>query len=159
MMRAVRWIARHPVLVLAIIVVLVPLGLGLEWWYLPSVPTTTASSVEAIDVRLHKWESSGMPPECHQDAAEITITDPALIEQFLNVFRFAKRAEEHKCPSSGTIVIRRTDGTLEELFILAGHNEEYYEYRMGSRINKVPRSSFLEAIKALGLKQIKTMPP
>jgi hypothetical protein len=98
-------------------------------------------------------------PGYEQDEAEVTTDDPAVVQQLLDVFRAARRAKEHKCGSSGVICIHLKGGSIEELMILAGHDERYYEYRMGSRINRVDREPFLEALRAMGLSKVKVVPP
>jgi hypothetical protein len=157
--RVVRWLGRHPALLVVSVVVLVPLGLGLDWWFLPNRPTRNARNVESVTITLRKSDPRPEYPGYEQEPAEVTTADPALIHPLLDVFRRARRGEEHKCGSSGTITIRRTDGGVEELRILAGHDERYYEYRMGSRINRVPREPFLAALRAMGLNRVKTVPP
>ena len=158
--RVLGWLGRHPILVLMMVVVLVPLGLGLHWWFLPNRPTLDAGKVESVTVSLRKYpDQPSFGPGYQQDEVLVTTADPAVIQPLLDVFRTARRAEEHKCGSSGTITVRRKDGTVEELSILPGHDEPYYEYRMGSRINRVDREPFLAALRALGIERIKTAPP
>jgi hypothetical protein len=158
--RLARWFRRHLILVLLAIVILVPLGLGLHWWYLPNYPTLHAEKVESVTVRLGKYEpNSGFGPGYEQTVAKITIDDPALMQQLLDAFGTAKRGNEHNCGNSGVIAIRRKDGTIEEVFILPGHDERYYEYRLNSRINRVDRERFLAALKVLGLEGVKTVAP
>jgi hypothetical protein len=149
------WVRRHPLLAFLIVVVLalsVPVGLGLHWWYMPSVPTTESSQVAKIEVILMRIE--GDRPGQRQDEAHLTTADPALIQPLLDVFRDARRAEEHKCPNPGTIRIHRTDGVVEEMYILPGHDRPYYEYRFGSRINRVDREALLTALRNLGLSHV-----
>lgn len=154
--RVIRW-------ALIAFVVLIPCGpiaLGLDWWFLPNRPTLNAARVESVTIQLREFKpESSHGPGWEQDPVEVTINDPALIQPLLDVFRQAKRAEEHKCGNSGTITIRRTNGDVEEVRILPGHDERYYEYRLGSRINRVPREPFLAALRGMGLTGVKTMPP
>ena len=139
--RVVRWLGRHLALVVVSVVVLVPLGLGLDWWFLPNRPTRDARKVESVNIRLGKYkENSDFGPGYEQEPAEVTTDDPALIQPLLAVFRRAKRGEEHKCASSGTVTIRRADGDVEELHILPGHDERYYEYRMAAGSTACPAS-------------------
>ena len=156
----VGWLGRHPILILLSIAILIPFGLGMHWWYLPNHPTLDADKVESVEVRLRKYKpNSGFGPGYEQEEARVTTDDAADIQPLLEAFRSAMRSEEHQCGNSGTITIRRKDGTVEEVLILPGHDEQYYEYRLGSRINKVDREPFLAALKALGLTQVKTVPP
>jgi hypothetical protein len=158
--RVARWVGRHPFLVLLVVTFLVLLGLGLDWCYLPNHPTLHAEKVESVTVRLGKYNPNpGFGPGYEQEPAQVTTDDPALIQPLLDAFRTAKRGEQHNCGDSGVITVRRTDGIVEEVLILPGHDERYYEYRLGSRINRIDRGPFLEALKALGLSSVKTVPP
>jgi len=56
-------------------------------------------------------------------------------------------------------MIRMKGGSTEELGILPGHNPVYYEYRYGSRINRVDRGRLLAALKTMGVKQVKLSAP
>jgi len=158
--RRVGWAGRHPVLALGPIAVFVLLGFGLEWNYFPSRPTLDADAIESVTVRLTKYPpSSSFGPGYEQEAASVTTQDPAVIRPLLDVFRTANRASEHNCGDSGVIEFRRKDGTVEELSILPGHDVRFYEYRLGSRINRVDRESFLAALRAMGVTGVKTVPP
>jgi hypothetical protein len=156
--RVLAWIGRHPILLSAAIAVLVVLALGLHWWYWPNHPTLDAEKVESIEVRLWAFPNH-LPPECHQDAAEITTSDPSMIRGFLDTFRSAHRASEHGCVNSGTVRVLLKDGTAEEFAILPGHEEAYYEYRFDGKINRIDREPFLAALRAIGFRKIKLMPP
>jgi hypothetical protein len=156
--RAVAWFGRHPILVLTTIAVLVPFMFGLHWWYWPNYPTLDADNVEAIEVHLSEFPKH-LPPECHQDAAEITTTDPNVIRQFLDSFRSARRGSEHKCVNSGTVRVVLKDGTAEAFAILPGHEAAYYEYRLDGKINYVEREPFLAGLRAMGFQKIKLAPP
>jgi hypothetical protein len=157
-MRILRWARKHLVLLVLAATVLVPVTLGLHWWYWPSVPTLVADEVQSIEVHLLPFPKGYDADNC-QDEARVTITAPAQIGALLDVFRTAERASEHKCPNSGTITIRTKSGDTEELGILPGHNSAYYEYRYGNRINRVDRGRFVAALKAIGVSRVKLSPP
>jgi hypothetical protein len=158
--RALAWLGRHPILVLATIALLVPLAFGLHWWYWPNYPTLRADNVESVEIWLRKYEpNTGFGPGYEQASTHVMTDDAALIQALLDAFRTAKRAEEHHCGNSGTIFIRQRDGTVEEVQILPGHDEAHYEYRLGSRINKIDREPILAALRAIGLSRVKTVPP
>jgi hypothetical protein len=147
-------------LVLFSVAILVVLGLGLLWWYLPNYPTLNADKVESVTVRLGKYNpNDGFGPGYEQKRTDVTIDDPALIQPLLDVFRTAKRGKEHNCGNSAVILIQRKDGMVEEVFLLPGHDERYYEYRLDSRISRVDREPFLSALKALGLEEVKSVAP
>ena len=158
--RLLRWAGRHAVLVLIVVSLAALPGLGLEWNYLPNRPTLDAGKVQSVTICLGRYEpNSGFGPGYQQEVAKVTTEDPAVIQPLLDVFRTAIRGEQHNCGNSGVIEIRRTDGTVEELYILPGHDDRYYEYRMGSRMNRVDREPFLAALRAAGLNNVKRVPP
>ena len=148
-----RWIRRHPVLFIIAAVVAVPLGLAIEWWFWPSIPPDSSGEVDSAEIVL--TEDTENP----QAALRVTSRDKRLIDDLLAVLRSAERASEHKCANCGSIWIQRPDGDYYELGILPGHDPEYYEYRYGSRINRVKREPFLAALHAMGVDKIKLKPP
>jgi hypothetical protein len=140
--------------------ILVPVALVLQWWFLPSIPGVSADEVKAIEVHLVRFHQiNESDPNNRQIEARLKTTDPAKIQALLDVFKGAERASDHKCGNSGTIRIIQKDGSVEELGILPGHDSAYYEYRYGSRINRVEREPFLAALKAIGVRQILLSPP
>jgi hypothetical protein len=145
-------------LLVALGVPLVLFGLAAVWWFLPSVPELSADRVESIEVHLDRCENPEVPDN-QQKEATVKTTDPAAIQALLKVFQTAERASEHKCASSGTLTIHKRNGSVETLGILPGHDPAYYEYRYGSRINRVDRQQFLAALNAIGVTQIKESPP
>lgn len=78
--------------------------------------------------------------------------DKEAIRKFLALFPTASRASEHKCASDVNVQIQKKDGTTIEVRFLPGHDEEFYEYRYESRINRVKRKLFLDAMRKLGVK-------
>jgi hypothetical protein len=144
---------------LAVFLILVgaAVGYGVYWWYWPSVPFASFDEVESVEVILPEDGHRDEPN--YQKRSTNKTTDPAKIKTFLDVFKTAERASEHNCGDSGAITIRTKDGREEKFGILPGHNEAYYEYRLGSRINRVDREQFLATMKAMGVEQIKLSPP
>ncbi|HEV3144199.1 MAG TPA: hypothetical protein VGZ47_09970, partial [Gemmataceae bacterium] len=116
---------------IAIFLILVGGGVGycVYWWYWPSVPSASPDQVASVEVLLIEDGYKDKPN--YQKGATITTTDPAQIRALLDVFSGAERASEHKCGDSGVITIRTKDGRVEKFGILPGHNEAYYEYRLG----------------------------
>jgi hypothetical protein len=158
--RCISRLGRHPFFVVFTLAVLTPLYFGFDWWFLPNTPVRSAKKVESVTFHHQKWKdwSHGDPVVEHPEV-RVVVSDPEVIQRFLDVFKTAQRGSEHKCGGYAEIEIRLTDGTTETLSILPGHNERYYEYRFGSRINKVDRTRFLEALAAMGVTDIKTEPP
>ncbi len=157
-MRVLRWSRKHFILLTVGVAVLTPAVLGLHWWYWPSVPTTSADEVEAIEVHLRRYEHPS-DPDRRQEEGHIRSTVPEQIQALLNVFKAAERASDHKCGNSGTITICKKDGSKQELAILPGHDSVHYEYRYGGRINRIDREQFVIALKGIGVQQIKLSPP
>lgn len=128
---------------------------GLDWWFNPSVPTLDADRVEAIEVNLFNEKYTS--PRAGQAASSHVITDEQVIRKLLAVFAAAQRGSEHKGVTSGQIVVRLKDGGREELGILPGYDDPYYEYRYGFRINRVNRAEFLAALESVGIVSIATI--
>lgn len=157
-MRVLHWPRKHPVIILVVVVACIPVAFGVHWWYWPSIPATSATDVVAIDVHLIRWGNEN-DPEHFQKETSLSCTETKKIQALLDVFQNAERTGEHKCGSSGTLMIRKQNGSTEKLHILPGHQAEYYEYRYGSRINRVNRARFLAALRAMGVDQIKLTGP
>jgi len=156
-MPVIRWIRRHPIICIVLVVLAIPIGLGLDWYYLPNRPTTSVAKVESVEVHLHRFNVD--EPGRLQVDTRVSTTDSEQIRALLDVFRGAKRAESHNCGASGTITMRRKDDTSEEVHILPGHDEVYYEYWYHSRINRVDRQAFLSALAAMGVHGVKILAP
>jgi len=122
------------------------------------VPEVSTAEVEAIEVYLFPYPKD-LPPGVGQDEAQVSTADPAAVAELLGVFRSARRATEHKCGHVGTITLRKRDGQAEELHILPGHDRRYYEYRYRGEINRMDRERFLDALRRIGVKDIKVKPP
>jgi hypothetical protein len=67
---------------------------------------------------------------------------------------------DHKCGDSGRITIKRKSGSDVRIAILAGHNPDYYEYRLfndgasGYKMFRTPRKPFVAAMNGLGFAKI-----
>jgi hypothetical protein len=146
-------------LVLVVVAALIPLAFGLHWWFWPSIPTTSADNVASVEVHLEGFTGNKDDPGNRLEEATVTIADPTQLQALLTVLATARRCSEHKCGNSGTITIRKKDGAEEVLGILPGHDGKYYEFRYGSRINRVNREPFLAVMKSLGVGQVKLSPP
>ena len=157
-MGMLRWLRRHPILVIIVVVALIPITLGVHWWFWPSIPDVSMDEVASVEVHLIAWQNDD-DPDNRQIEAKVATTDPDKIKALFSVLSGASRASEHKCGDSGTITIRRKDGETEELGILPGHKREFYEYRFDGRINRVDRERFLAAMKGIGVQQIKLSSP
>lgn len=158
-MSIVSWFRRNFRSVAVITLLLLPVLFGLHWWYLPSIPSGAADQVAGIDLYLYREEYPLPGSENKQDELKLTIDNTVRIRELLESFRDARRASEHKCANSGRVSIRWKSGDTEELYILPGHDSRYYEYRFGTRINRIDRERFVTALKAAGVKQIKLSPP
>jgi hypothetical protein len=111
------------------------------------MPDFKPEGVESVKVRLRDWGDQ-------QKAAEIESSDSVLVGSLLAIFRSAQRTNDHKCGETGTITLRRKDGSETSLGILAGHDQQYYEFRAhhgtGYDIFRVERAPFLRAMRAMG---------
>jgi hypothetical protein len=110
-------------------------------------PDFAAGSIEVVEIKL-----SGLAKR--QKAAEIRSTDAAQITALLDVLRSAVATRDHKCANSGQIALSQKEKGEVRIGILAGHDEQHYEFRLyrgGSYdIFQVERAPFLKAMADLG---------
>jgi hypothetical protein len=133
----------------------VAIGCGLDWWFFPSVPTTSLDAVDSVEITLLPLLIPRKNlPDGGTKQIQIKTTDRSRIATLLKVFHGAQRASEHKCGSIGTLTIRTRSGRTEQLEILAGHDSANWEYRYAGRINRVDRESFLAALEGIGVERI-----
>ncbi|GAB4145115.1 MAG: hypothetical protein Tsb009_17140 [Planctomycetaceae bacterium] len=133
---------------------LILVALGVEWWFFPSVPDTTPDKIKEIELELN----SDFFREDRSIATQMTSSNPEVISQLGDVIKTAERGESHKCADIGWLKIHYHNGKTENLGILPGHDESYFEYRWGSRTNRVNRKVFLEWMKQLGVKKLPLKP-
>jgi hypothetical protein len=135
------------------------IGLGLYGFSRPPVPTTDPAAVAAVEVRLRRPTGDETEPGQLQQEARVSTTDPELVRLVLAVLTRARPGPDHKCPGSGSITIRRRDGVRETVDIVCGYDPAYYEYRYLGRLYRMPRELFLNALRALGLVEVRVLPP
>jgi hypothetical protein len=110
-------------------------------------------NVESVDVRLDDWQD-------RQKGAEASTRDASKITELIAVLRKGEPATDHKCGTSGWLILHQEGGRTCRVGILAGHNPRYYEFRVyrgeGSRYDmyRVEREPFLKAMSGVGLDQL-----
>ncbi len=134
-------------------------GLGLYGLFRPPVPTTDPAAVAAVEVRLRRPTGDETEPGQLQQAAQVSTTDPELVRVVLAVLTKARQGPDHKCPSSGSITIRRRDGVRETIDLVCGYDPAFYEYRYLGRLYRMPRDLFLNALRGFGLDEVRVLPP
>jgi hypothetical protein len=109
-----------------------------------------AAGVERVVVHTFGDESPDEDPGAEPN-------DSKAIAALLEVFALAEETKDHECGESGTIERSVRGGRNRVLFTLLGHDDSYYELRDGRRnykIYRVPRDSFLAALRALGAREV-----
>jgi len=106
-------------------------------------PDAEVSKVEVGLLRGPQEENDPIPPL-------VACTNRAAIRNLLVVLRQGKKAEGHKCSSAGVICLHTETGSLEKIEFLAGHSWRHYEFRHGSGLYRVSKSTFLDALTRLG---------
>lgn len=108
-------------------------------------------SVTSVEVQLDDWAN-------RQKAGKVSTDDAVKIDALLAVLRSAEPTKDHNCGDTGQVTLRRNGGGEVKLGILAGHNGQYYEFRLyqGDKhsINRVKRAPFLDAMKAFGVGEL-----
>jgi hypothetical protein len=138
-------------LVAAFVAAVVVGGVCVIWPRSTVLPPLTPADVEAIEIQIEAWETT---PARHYRTA-----DEAAIARFLAAIRTARPATEHMCGTLAYVSIHCKNGSVESLGILPGHDPRFYEYRYARTINRVERVPFLEALAAIGVRDMKVDPP
>jgi len=81
---------------------------------------------------------------------EKTVSDRAVIDQLVATLSLARSAEEHKCPSLGTIFFV-TETANMTIGILPGHDADFYEFREGGTLFRLSRDAFINSLVAAGI--------
>jgi hypothetical protein len=109
------------------------------------------SKFEAVDIRLYDWAE-------RQNATEVRSIDAVKIEALLAVLQSGEATKDHKCGTSGQITLHRKNGSIIKIGILAGHDPNFYEFRVfhGERydIFRTDRDRFLKAMADLGVNKL-----
>lgn len=125
---------------------------GADWWFNPSYPTLDPKRVEAIEINL--CNENYTSPKAGQTASTTVVTDEQAIRKLPAIFAEAGRGSEHKGVTSGKMIFRLKDGGSEEIGILPGWRDDWYEYRYRGRINCIERAPFLAALESVGILSI-----
>lgn len=102
-------------------------------------PKLVGESFESVTLKLRVFYAD-------EEDLEVQITDAAAIERLCDIIEAAEPARAHACSSFGYLVFNKPNGQQIGLSILAGHDEEFYEYRYGRHF-RMNRADFLEAMK------------
>ncbi len=114
--------------------------------YFPIVPSLAVDEVDSVEIELFEWES--------QQAANVKSADASGIERLLSVIATAERTDDHKCGPVGTVTFKLKKGPAQEISVLPGHDDRYYEFRYERKIHRVDRDEFLEALRSVGVTSI-----
>ncbi|WP_165222343.1 hypothetical protein [Aquisphaera insulae] len=93
-----------------------------------------------------------------QRAATIENGDASRIAALARVLRTARRSSDHKCESTGEIVLRTVEGKTAVLGMLPSHDGRSFEFRsqsgQGYDVVRVDRDGFIRAMTDLGVKDV-----
>jgi hypothetical protein len=119
----------------------------LVWWLLrpPDALALDAKGVSRVEVEFEPWgeDMARQPGGATGDREAIA----ALVQ----VVRSGRETTDHKCGSRGTITFQRPKGRPVELRFLPGHHAEWYEFRSGGKVYRVPRAEFVAAMRRVGV--------
>ena len=104
-----------------------------------------ADQVRSVDVRIEPGEQDVI-----QLIEQHTENRDAIVD-LIDIIRSAQLTTEHKCASRGVITLQQTALPSTELNFLPGHNMEWYEFRYGKKIYRVPRREFLAVMRQIGV--------
>jgi hypothetical protein len=103
------------------------------------------NNVHSVDVEFWPWGEDGVM------APGGSSSDPEAVAALVAVIRSAEETRDHKCGSRGVITLRRSLWRSERLEFLPGHHAEWYEFRYGGKIYRVPRAEFVAAMRKIGV--------
>ncbi len=107
----------------------------------------------AHDVKSVEIERIDFDPQSRILPQEIIISEEKeAIAALMQVVQSARETSDHKCGSRGTITLKTGTGASTKLQYLAGHDDQFYEFRYNQKIYKVSREKFVEVMQKLGVK-------
>lgn len=138
---------------LRILLVIVLLAAGYYIWasYLrwPMIPV---SQIQVVEIYL--FNQSGTPTQ------QVVTDNRSKFEPLLEVLQEGVPTSDHKCGTSGSLMLKLQDGSKLELGLLAGHDNQYYEFRLYTydwkryEMYRVDRAALLAALADLGITQV-----
>ena len=135
---------------LGLIVIAILAVIGFAAWFgvfnLGVVPLA-ANDVKSVEIERIDYDAqSRILPQ------EIIISgEKEAIAALMQVVQSARETSDHKCGSRGTITLKTGNGTTTKLHYLAGHDDQFYEFRYNQKIYKVSREKFVEVMQKLGV--------
>ncbi len=136
---------------LGLIVTAILAAIGFAAWFglfnLGVVPLA-ANDVKSVEIdRIDYDPQSRILPQ------EVVISEEKeAIAALMQVVQSARETSDHKCGSRGTITLKTATGASTKLQYLAGHDEQFYEFRYNQKIYIVSRDKFVEVMQKLGVK-------
>jgi predicted RNA-binding Zn ribbon-like protein len=126
---------------------IIALAAILAWFFLrpPNPLTMEANQVRRVEVQFEPWgeDMARLPGAASEDREAIA----ALVA----VVRSGQETPDHKCGSRGAVVFQRSVGLPAVLRFLPGHHAEWYEFRAGGKVYRVPRAEFVAAMHQVGV--------
>jgi len=125
----------------------VAIVVALGWWFLrpPDPLAVDADRVRRVEVRFEPWgEDMVRSPGAASE-------DREAIAALVAVVRSGRETTDHKCGSRGAVSFQRSAGLPAELRFLPGHHAEWYEFRAGGKVYRVPRAGFVAAMRRVGV--------
>jgi len=118
--------------------------LGAVWLYSqreksPTIP----AGAKSVTITLNE-------PVSGNRIVEKTVSERSVIDQLVATLSLARSAEEHKCPSLGTIFFV-TETANMTIGILPGHDAEFCEFREGGTLFRLSRDAFISSLVAAGI--------
>lgn len=123
-------------------------AVGAVWWWVaqrnPALAGIEADSVRAVEVQFAPWGEEAPRPGGESN-------DPDAVAALVAVLRTGTEGRDHKCGDRGTLTLKRASGATVRLTFLPGHSPEWYELRYSTKLYRVPRAAFVEAVRRIGV--------
>lgn len=113
------------------------------------VPRFSGSVPIAIKITMHSPDA----PILETNAViQATIIDERASRSLFDLLRSARvRLMDHKCADIGTFTIRYTNGKMDTLTFLPGHDINRYEFRFGHWLYLLPRPQLYQVLRDAGV--------
>lgn len=125
----------------------VAVAAGVAGWFIapPDPLAVSADQVRRVEVQFEPWgEDMVRAPGASSE-------DREAIAAVVAAVRSGQETTDHKCGSRGSVRFRRSVGLPAELRFLPGHHPEWYEFRAGGKVYRVPRAGFVAAMRRVGV--------
>jgi hypothetical protein len=109
------------------------------WYFFLKPPSLRRADVASVKISFMGKDLSA------------TISAEAECAKFYKLLKRARPRGDHKCTTTGSIMLHYKDGTMEAVGILSDHGSKHYDLRHDGKCYYVPRDEFFSVLNSAGL--------